>query len=70
LARSSVAKKATGPATVSVNRPREIVQLPGQNNQENNLLPLTLQAALLARRFKWSAARAVVTATLAFGEAR
>jgi hypothetical protein len=59
-------RKATRPATASVNEPREIVQLPGQNNQNNKLHPSKIQAEFLLRRFKWSAPRAALVAELAF----
>jgi hypothetical protein len=63
-------QKAENPATdFSVNGAPEFVQLPGQNKRENKPLPLTLQVAHLARRFNFSAARATLTANLAFGSA-
>jgi hypothetical protein len=65
VARSSVAKKATGAATATLVNGPQIVQLPGQNNRQNKPLPLSLQAARLARRCQLAPERAATIAALA-----
>jgi hypothetical protein len=64
---SSEARKA---AADLARGPLEIVQLGGKNCFEANSNPAKIQANRLLRRFKWSPARAALTAELAFGEAR